>query len=1227
LSKTEALAQFHARQAAYLSLMDLLREERPSHVLIIGTRGMGKTTLLQRVCYGVEEDAGLNSRYLVLAFPEEQYNVNRLHHFLLNTVDALADAMERLQNKRVLAQVEAYADLVGKRTPEEIEEQVPRFLAEIGQQMQKDFLLLVDNADRLFEMIEDRQQWQLRELLSSRRDLTFFGATTQASDGIYGPQRAFFEFFRIHRLEPLTFAEVRDLLLKLSESVEEKEGEKGAAKRRVAEWLDADAARLRTLVQLTGGNPRTTVLLFHLVLDGLAGGAREYLEQLLDQVTPGYKGRVDELPAQAQQVLDAVALRWDPVTAMEMAQDTGLETSAVSAQLTRLLRQGILEKADPGDSRKALYQVAERFFNIWYLMRASRRVRAKLRWFVEFLRVFFDSGELEQMAWERIERHHSTWRGHPEEIETAFAYVLASGAKRDRLEQYLREKCTDSEEMWRPYLELPTDVLGTRTRMAVEDSSSFDPARPDGKALGAIKEAIRLQPDSLSAWAKIFDNLEGSSALKEDMVAAARKAFVPGPDRARFLGSLAGLLRQAVELEPGSAWLWGNLGVVLSVLPTSRDDAEAACRKAIELDSSSAQYWNYLGMVLQGMPGRTDESEAAYRKAIGLDSKFARSWNNLGNLLAKTPGRIADAEAAHHKAIELQPKSADFWNHLGDLLAKTRERAAEAEAAYRKALELDPTSDVFWNDLGYLLTKTPERAAEAEAAYRRAIELGPEVGTFWDNLGDLLAKTRERAAEAEAAYCKALELDPTSDVFWNDLGYLLTKTPERAAEAEAAYRKAIELDPKFAGYWNNLGIFLAKVPERTVDAEAAFRRAIELDEKAARFWDNLGDLLAKTPERVADAEVAYRKAIELDPTSDVFWNDLGRLLAKVPERTADAEAAYRKAIELDRTFAGYWNNLGKLVARLPERAADAETACRKAIELNPTVSGFWNDLGNLLAKVPERAADAESAYRNAIKLDPKDALAWAHLGFVLACWAGKPGDAEVAFRNSVQLGPTNSRVIQNLGVLLYCELNRPEEAAGYLRQAHEIAPRDPISAALFAVSLQGSEAAHEELPIPIDSGRGSGFWDELLGLCQNYPPFGKLLLGICDLVQEQDSSNRFARLYRAVALAQLGDFPRASVALEDALTGDPIDLLSIGQRALETFLAAAVKNGRVRDCLELIDKKEWKDAWRPIYEALKAVEAGSAEYLKRVAVEIRHPAQQILRHIAPQLPDLPGRTT
>ncbi len=1103
LSKTEALAQFHARQAVYQSLVDLLREERPSHVLIIGTRGMGKTTLLQRVRYGVEDDSELKSRYLALAFPEEQYNVNRLHHFLLNTVDALADAMERLKNDRMLAHIEACADRFGKCTPEEIEEQVPQFLAEISQQTQKSFLLLVDNADRLFETIEDRQQWQFRELLSSRRDLTFFGATTQASDGIYGPERAFFEFFKIYRLTPLTFAEVRDLLVQLSESVEEKEGERGTAKRRVAEWLDADAARLRTLVQLTGGNPRTTVLLFHLVLDGLAGGAREYLEQLLDQVTPNYKGRVDELPPQAQQVLDAVSLRWDPVTAMELANDTGIETNAVSTQLTRLVRQGILEKADPGDSKKALYQVAERFFNIWYLMRASRRVRAKLRWFVEFLRVFFDSGELEQMAWERIERYQDTWRGHPEEIETAFAYVLASGAGRDRFEDYLRQKCADIEEIWRPYLALIEYPMVNRKRAG-------------NRLVGA------------------------KSGIEQD----------------------------------------------------SEVDTEAALRRSIDAEPENAANWGKLARFLAQEEDRALDAEAAYRKAIALDPNPSIFWNGLGDLFAQTSERAADAEAAYRKAIEINPKSAEFWNDLGVLLQMTSERNVEAEVAFRKAIDLDPNPAVLWNNLGLLLLRAPGRKDEAEAALREAIDLSPNSARFWRHLGFLLASIPERAADAETGYLKAIELDPTFAGFWNDLGDLLAKLPERSADAEAAYRKAIELDPAFAGFWNDLGVFLARTPGRTADAEAA-----------------------------------HRKAIELEPKFAAFWNNLGNLLAEIPERAPGAEAAYRKAIELEPKFAGFWNNLGILLAEIPERSSDAEAAYRRAIELNPKSGAFWNNLGGLLENIITKTADAEAAYRAAIELEPKDANLWGRLGFFLACRVGRPKDAEVAFRNAVQFAPSNSRYVRNLGVLLYCELTEPREAEFYLRRAHQLDPEDPISSAILAAFLRDTGDTHEQLPVFFEVASGGDFWDKLLELCRNYAPFGKILLGICDLVQESDNSNRFVGLYRAVALAQLGDFPRASVALEDALTGDPIDLLSIGQRALETFLTAAVKSGRVRDCLELIDKKDWKDAWRPIYEALRAVEADSAEYLKRVAVEIRVPALLILRRIAPMLPDLPERTS
>src|ERR1035441_3172801 len=128
-------------------------------------------------------------------------------------------------------------------------------------------------------------------------------------------------------------------------------------------------------------------------------------------------------------------------------------------------------------------------------MRASRRVRAKLRWFVEFLRVFFDSGELEQMAWARVERYQSTWRGHPEEIETAFAYVVASGAKRDRFEAYLRQKCADSEEVWRPYLD---SMEGT-----VVDAKRAGGMSAEASTEAELREAIEAEPMKGRYWLKL----------------------------------------------------------------------------------------------------------------------------------------------------------------------------------------------------------------------------------------------------------------------------------------------------------------------------------------------------------------------------------------------------------------------------------------------------------------------------------------------------------------------------------------------------------------------------------------------------------------------------------------------------------------------------------------------------------------------------------------------------
>lgn len=78
-----------------------------------------------------------------------------------------SDTLERIGDHSLLAEVENYSAKASEFTNQEAEDDISRFLIAISRRLARGLLLLVDNADRLFETIETREQWRLRELLSS----------------------------------------------------------------------------------------------------------------------------------------------------------------------------------------------------------------------------------------------------------------------------------------------------------------------------------------------------------------------------------------------------------------------------------------------------------------------------------------------------------------------------------------------------------------------------------------------------------------------------------------------------------------------------------------------------------------------------------------------------------------------------------------------------------------------------------------------------------------------------------------------------------------------------------------------------------------------------------------------------------------------------------------------------------------------------------------------------
>jgi hypothetical protein len=395
LGRDALIAGFVARRPLLEQLLDDVRRGGKQHHLLLGSRGSGKTTLLLRLAYAIEDDPNLSRTAVALRFPEEQYNVARPSDFWLNCVDALIDALEREGKQDMAKKLDAaIAELEG-RDEDEREAAGRALLLQFGKQARRRLILLVDNIDIVLQRLKDHQ-WPLREHLSGDNALTLICGSSTMPAEVVDYQSAFYDFFNVHELGPLSETEARELLLQLAEQTGTPE---------VRRSLDKDPGRFKTLFVLTGGTPRTLVLLHGVLVQEKDARVEDDLEGLLDQVTPYYKARFDDLPAQSQIIVDAMALHWHPITAAQCAEKTHLELNLVSALLNRLVRSGVVGKVSFPDSSKLAFQLDERFFNIWYLMRASRRLRRRLGWLVEFLRSFYGEEEIEKRAKELLDTH------------------------------------------------------------------------------------------------------------------------------------------------------------------------------------------------------------------------------------------------------------------------------------------------------------------------------------------------------------------------------------------------------------------------------------------------------------------------------------------------------------------------------------------------------------------------------------------------------------------------------------------------------------------------------------------------------------------------------------------------------------------------------------------------------------------------------------------------------
>jgi tetratricopeptide (TPR) repeat protein len=699
------IASFVVRKPYLEMILENLRQNTGSanqHVLVVGARGTGKTILVRRVAAEVRTDPTLDKQWYPLVFAEESYQITSVGEFWLEALFHVADQTQDSSWQKVYEELRTEAD--EKRLRQRALAQLMDFADAQG----KRILLVVENLNMLFaEQMGEHDDWELRHTLQNEPRLMLLGTATQRFDQIESIQKAWFEFFVIYELEPLSLEDCRDLWI-------------GITGKPVTD------NRLKPIRILTGGNPRLMRILIDFAVDLSLKDLMANLSQLIDEHTDYFKSHLDNLAATERKVFVTLLELWDPTGAKEFAVASRMGVSQVSALLNRLVNRGAVMVV-PGKGRKKLYQAAERLYNIFYLMRRRSHPSSRVQAAVTFMVNFYQDDELINVISKFT--NEACLLNPSERADYYYAY------------QGIWNKIQHPEVREKLLAATPEDFFNA----------------PD--APNSLRQLLSVSAEHQQQ--EVFQKIDNAKKLFD---------FGNYQEAIAVFDELISLFEHRTELplQERLAWAVFNKGVVLGSLGRS-EEAIAVYDELISqfedhtelplLEPLAKALFNK-GVVLGGL-GRSEEAIAVYDELISwfehytelpLLERLASALYNKGFLLGSL-GRLEEEITVYDELISrfehctelplLELLSSALFNKglvLGNL-----GRSEEAEQSVRKSLEIMPTE---WRANGFL--------TDLLLSQQKWVEL-------WERLPSLLTMLNNEADAKESITNLLLKIAASGD--------------------------------------------------------------------------------------------------------------------------------------------------------------------------------------------------------------------------------------------------------------------------------------------------------------------------------------------------------------------------------------------------------------------------------------------------------------------------------
>ena len=471
LSDDEIVASFCVRNAEFESLLESLYASGGNsnvHSLVIGPRGSGKTHLLLRVAAEIRRNAQL-SEFFPIVFAEESYEIATIGEFWLECLNYLAEqaAEDERTNLRL-----SYIDLSTSADDRDLAGRCLGTVLDYADRHAKRMVLLVENLNMLFDDMADPDAgWRLRHTLQTEPRVVLIGSATSRFNEIDHPDHALYDLFRVIMLSALDFDDCDALWSALS-------------------GQSRGSQQIRPLQILTGGNPR--------LLSMVAGFEKTYsfkelmsnLLDLVDEHTDYYKSHIEALPPQERRVYLALARLWKPATAKEVAAQARVNVNKCSAQLRRLVDRGAVSMEDRAKRRRT-YHVAERMYNIYYLLRRPGAESHMVEALVHFMGSFYSPDEMVHFG---IKMAEGLDRDNPRLTQiqsTAFRYLLAL----PELDNLLGDLLTQDAVVGAFGSVQTPDIVEPIVNALIVKAKTMEAEQHWEEALGCWENVIRISED------------------------------------------------------------------------------------------------------------------------------------------------------------------------------------------------------------------------------------------------------------------------------------------------------------------------------------------------------------------------------------------------------------------------------------------------------------------------------------------------------------------------------------------------------------------------------------------------------------------------------------------------------------------------------------------------------------------------------------------------------------